>query len=231
MNFFQPHYVRDYRRFVRKELRRHQGRDAGMQSAVGGSYETIGAREGAFLVSIGLQSDNYLIDVGCGSGRLSSALRDMPSLRYLGTDVVPDLIEYAVAKCARPDWQFCVVESITIPEQDCQADIVAFFSVFTHLYPRECFDYLREADRILKPSGQIVVSFLDRAIFHHRSLARHWLFRLVNRILGTGVKNTLLDRDDLSRWGERLGLECCFHGTEAVGQVVCVYRRPLQRLA
>jgi hypothetical protein len=54
MNFFQPHYVRDYRRFVRKELRRHQGRDAGMQSAVGGSYETIGAREGAFLVSISL---------------------------------------------------------------------------------------------------------------------------------------------------------------------------------
>lgn len=202
-----------------------------MSSVVGGDYEIVGACEKAFLLGIGLTSSDYLIDVGCGSGRLSSALRNMRSLRYLGTDVVPDLIEYAVEKCARPDWQFRVVESLTIPEQACQADMIAFFSVFTHLSPRECFDYLCDANRVVKPGGQIVVSFLDRAIFHHRSVAGHRISALVNRIIGRGVKNTLLDQEDLTRWGKRLGLECHFDGPEAVGQAICVYRKPLQRLA
>jgi ubiquinone/menaquinone biosynthesis C-methylase UbiE len=210
---------------------RRQEHDVVMKMAVGGAYEIIGAKEKEFLLSIGLKPNDYVVDVGCGSGRLSTALRDTPSLRYLGTDVVPDLIEYAVTKCARPDWKFRVVQSLTIPERDSQADMIVFFSVFTHLTPRECFDYLCEANRVVKPNGQIVVSFLDRTEPYCRSVAGNWIFATAARICGRGVKNTLLNQDDLRQWGIRLGLEYRFNGIEAFGQAVCVYRKPLQRFA
>ena len=110
MGILQPHYVRDYRRLLRTMLRRNQEYDTVMSDMVGGQYEIVGACREAFLPSIGLKSSDYLIDVGCGSVRLSLRSRDMLSLHYLGTDVVPELIEYAIAKCVRPDLQFHVVE-------------------------------------------------------------------------------------------------------------------------
>jgi ubiquinone/menaquinone biosynthesis C-methylase UbiE len=230
MSFLQPHYVKDYRRLLRKMLHRDRNYDAVMSNIVGGGdYEFMGTRQRDFLLSIGLESSDYLIDVGCGSGRLSFALRDMPSLRYLGTDLLPELIEYAVAKCERRDWQFHVVEGLAIPEQNNQADMIAFFSVFTHLRPRESFNYLCDAERVVKPGGRIVVSYLDRAISHHRSVAGHWVSQLVRRLRGFGTRNILLDRGDLDGWGRHLGLECDFHSPEAVGQSVCVYRKPLHR--
>jgi ubiquinone/menaquinone biosynthesis C-methylase UbiE len=189
----------------------------------------MGAYERAFLFLIGLKSSDYLIDVGCGSGRLSFALRDIPSLRYLGTDVVPELIEYAAAKCARRDWQFHVVEGLAIPEQNNQADMIAFFSLFTHLRPRESFNYLYDAKRVVKPGGKIVVSYLDRTISRHRLAAGDWISQLGNRIRGFGTRNILLDRGDLNRWGRHLGLECHFHNPQTIGQSVCVYQKPLHQ--
>ncbi len=46
---------------------------------------------------------------------------------------MPELIKYARRLVPRPDWRFETVNSLTIPEKDGQADIVCFFSVFTHL--------------------------------------------------------------------------------------------------
>jgi SAM-dependent methyltransferase len=225
LTVFQPHYVRDYRRMVRTMLRT-QDRNRAMQDAVGGDYEAVGAAERKFLLSIGLRADDYLIDIGCGSGRLASALRDIASLRYLGTDVVPDLIDYAVAKCARPDWRFCVVDSLSIPRCDDQADMVVFFSVFTHLTKKECMRYLREAVEVARPGGQIVVSFLDRGLSHHRSVTGGCLAQLSRRIRGVGVKATLLRCGDLKDWGDRLGLQTRWFGPESIGQSICVYRKP-----
>jgi ubiquinone/menaquinone biosynthesis C-methylase UbiE len=227
MPIFKPYYVREYRRIFQSMLGQDQSEDSIMSRMVGGHYEYMGEKEKALLLSLGLKSGDYLIDVGCGSGRLSTALRDMPSMRYLGTDVVPELLEYAAAKCARPEWRFEVVECLSIPEQDCRADMVVFFSVFTHLTPRECFAYLLEANRVLRPGGQIVVSFLDRAISEHRIAAGRWVKKLANRFFGLGLKNTIHDSNQLVQWGQRIGLLCQLLGHGSVGQAVCVYQKTL----
>jgi ubiquinone/menaquinone biosynthesis C-methylase UbiE len=197
-----------------------------MEAFVGGAFDEMGNKEFLLLLSIGLNGRDYLIDVGCGSGRLAWALRDLPSLSYLGTDVVPELLEYAAEKCGRPDWRFTVVENLTIPERDEAADMVVLFSVLTHLSRRECFDYLQEATRVLLPAGRIVASFLDPSEASHRLAAGSWLVRKTKFLMGMGLRITFLSQDELKSWGDRLGLETRFIGANPVGQSICIYSKP-----
>ena len=137
------------------------GRDAAMRSAPGGYFEAIGILERELLIQEGLRKDGYLIDVGCGSGRLAHPLSDYLTGRYLGIDIVPEMVRYARRLVRRSYWRFEVAAGLSIPEKDHTADMVCFFSVFTHLLPEQSFVYLQEAVRLLKPGGKIVFSFLE----------------------------------------------------------------------
>jgi ubiquinone/menaquinone biosynthesis C-methylase UbiE len=141
-----------------------------MSLAVGGDYEIMGEALRERLVRFGLRPNDYLIDVDCGSGRVAFAFARSPwrdSVRYLGTDIVPAMLAFAAQKCAQPRWRFELVTEPKIPEADGAADMVCFFSVFTHLLEEESFLYLEEARRVLKPGGRIVASYLDIADPHH----------------------------------------------------------------
>jgi SAM-dependent methyltransferase len=129
-----------------------------MSLAVGGDFEAFGILMRQILVQAGLRDSDYLCDVGCGSGRLAHTLNVE---RYLGTDVVPELIKYARKLCTKPNWQFVVVKDIAIPADDLSADMVCFFSVFTHLLHEDSYRYLLEAHRVLRAGGKVVFSFLE----------------------------------------------------------------------
>src|SRR5471032_314744 len=77
------------------QLRATLPNDAALEAAVGGEFVTIGKLERALLCSLGLADDHFVVDVGCGSGRLAHQLAAFPELRYLGTDVVPDRLDQA----------------------------------------------------------------------------------------------------------------------------------------
>jgi len=84
-------------------------REWAMSLAVGGDYEVMGEALRERLVKLGLQPNDYLIDVGCGSGRVAFAFarsdfRD--TLRYLGVDIVPEMLAFAAEKCRHPLWRF-----------------------------------------------------------------------------------------------------------------------------
>jgi SAM-dependent methyltransferase len=221
----RPHFVRDYERFVRKLLKNSEGREAAMAKAVGGGdYYSIGAAEREVLSSLGLKRGDYVIDVGCGSGRLATALENGPTVRYLGTDVVGELLAFARERCAGPDWRFEVVDGLTIPEGDGRADFVTFFSVLTHLRRREALSYLLEAKRVLKPSGRIVVSYLDPWTLPRSYLARFFCSQCLYLAFGRGVKGVLSTRSGMRKMALELGLKVQFMGP-AVGQEVCVFSR------
>src|SRR5882762_5702897 len=95
--------------------------DEAMQAAVGGEFEALGLLERALVIQLGLGPNDYLIDVGCGSGRLAKPLSDYLAGPYLGIDVVPELVEYAQTLVSRPDWRFEVADGFRIPEEDCRA--------------------------------------------------------------------------------------------------------------
>jgi len=190
---------RNYLDFVKGLRRRHPIR--AMELAVGGEFEAIGLLERHLLVQYGLPVEGYLIDVGCGSGRLAKPLAAWLRGRYLGTDVVPELIEHARTLVGRADWRFEVVDRIAIPERDGQADMVCFFSVFTHLLHEQSYLYLEEARRVLKPGGRIVFSFLEFRI------PSHWhVFENNVRRGGDRPLDMFVSRDGIEAWASHLGL-------------------------
>jgi len=187
-----------------QRLKEKHDPETAMSLAVGGRFEEAGLVEADLLLHYGLQSGHYVIDVGCGSGRLAWALskrRRVDQLRYLGTDVVPDLVDYAARLAGRSDWKFAVVNEINIPEGDAQADFVCFFSVFTHLLHEHSYLYLKEAQRVLKPRGKILFSFLEYAI--------HWeIFQnSVADMTSTRPLNVFMSKEDIAEWTRHLGLE------------------------
>jgi SAM-dependent methyltransferase len=158
-----------YPEFIER-LKRELGHDRAMEAAVGRHFDPVGEVLRAFLIQNGLLPQHYLIDVGCGAGRLAKHLAHYLAGRYLGTDVVPDLVDHARRLAAHPEWRFEAVREPVIPERDASADFVCFFSVFTHLAHEDSYRYLAEAARVARPGGRIVFTFLEFAV------ARHWTF-------------------------------------------------------
>ena len=155
-----------------------------MSYIVGGQYETMGKELRRIVETHGLKDGDYLIDVGCGSGRLAWALSQSKfrdTIRYLGIDIVPEMLEFAAEKCGQPAWRFELLLQPKIPEVDECADMVCFISVFTHLMQEESFVYLREAQRVLKSGGRILASYLDI------NTPEHWKIFEDERELGRGA--------------------------------------------
>jgi ubiquinone/menaquinone biosynthesis C-methylase UbiE len=129
-----------------------------------------------------LTGKTMLIDVGCGPGRLARYLKGRRDLAYLGTDVVPQLLDVARVECGRPDWSFKEVTGFQIPATDASADGVAIFSVFTNIYPEQSYLLTMEAARVLKPNGRLLISYMDIGHERHQAtfkdLTVHWQKRL-----------------------------------------------------
>lgn len=177
--------------------------DVAMKQAIGGEFEAIGQLQRELLTSQGLGVQDYLIDVGCGSGRLASQMSSYLKGRYLGIDIMAELIDHAKTLANREDWRFEVARGLTIPEESNVADMVCFFSVVTHLLHEESFSYLREAARVLKPGGKIVFSFLEFFI------PSHWaVFEGNIKGIGTNLHlNQFMSRDGIQAWAAALQLD------------------------
>jgi SAM-dependent methyltransferase len=210
----------NYAATYQEHVRRLADQPEAVSQAVGGHFDDFGALMRDILVDSGLQNSDYLIDVGCGSGRLAHMLTVD---RYLGTDVVPELLHSARALCPNPAWRFETVSDIVIPEQDATADMVCFFSVFTHLLHEDCFRYLGEARRVLRANGKAIFSFLEfRA-------GNHWVvFEDMVRARSQGDErphNQFLDRDAIRLWAQHSGflVQGFIDGeTHTLGQSVCL---------
>jgi 2-polyprenyl-3-methyl-5-hydroxy-6-metoxy-1,4-benzoquinol methylase len=179
--------------------------EAAMDAAIGGGFESFGVKLAELLVHYGLQPDHYLIDVGCGAGRLAKPLAATHTGRYLGVDLSPDLLEHAQRICARPDWRFEEVDHIAIPEADEVADMVCFFSVLTHLRHEQSYWYLEEARRVLKPGGRVVFSFIEFRETGHMPI--FWSTLAAEKAGAAAPMNVFLDREAIQRFADALGLE------------------------
>ena len=200
--------VPDYRTSYINAVRRLQATlptDEAMKMAVGWNFTALGVVMREILIAAGLKPHHHVVDVGCGSGRLAMALSPYLKGTYLGTDVVPDLLAYARQITGRTDWRFVETMGIDIPEQDDTADLVCFFSVFTHLLHEDSFRYLIEATRVVKTDGLIVFSFLDFGIDSHWTIF-NWLLDARARKLAKH-HDQFLSRDIIRTWAPRLGLE------------------------
>lgn len=191
-----------YGRLVKALLRAHDAERA-MTLAVGGEFEAVGSLEFELLKHFGLREDFYVIDVGCGSGRLAKQLSGYSTGRYLGIDIIPELLDHARRIVERPDWRFERANGLSIPEEDNAADMVCFFSVFTHLLHEQTYVYLQEAKRVVKPGGIIVFSFLDFTVPDHWNV---FVYNQLDLDVNAHPLNMFISKDAIRVWAEHLGL-------------------------
>jgi SAM-dependent methyltransferase len=116
--------------------------------------------------------------------------------KYLGIDIVIELLTFARDLCNRPDWRFEQASGLSIPAHDGRADMVCFFSVLTHLLHEE-------AKRVLKPGGKIVFSFLGFAIPHHW----HVFESSIHHVNNATHLNQFMSRDGIRAWADHLGIQ------------------------
>jgi SAM-dependent methyltransferase len=133
---------------------------------------------GLFQELVGLRSEDRVLDVGCGVGRIARSLAGYlsGSGSYDGFDVA----EVAIKWCQRnydpkyPNFHFKHVnvangsynpvggssaESFSFPYPTESFDFVFLTSVFTHMMPAEIEHYTQEIARVLAPGGRCLATF------------------------------------------------------------------------
>lgn len=219
------HFVEDYRAMVRSLLAKHP-RDEAMSIAVGGQYAKMGRKCAKLLVNNGLTEGMTVLDFGCGSGRVCSALSQMINLKTLvGIDIVEELLQYAM-EMAPKHYEFVVNPSLEIPVKDNSFDYAYAFSVFTHLLQSEIYIYKLQIFEKLRPGGRFLYSFLE--------LDNHW-----NNFKNSTEQHFIhgkptphldmyLDRKQIELMCDHIGftVESYVEPSDGVGQSVVVLRKP-----
>jgi SAM-dependent methyltransferase len=223
-NASSPHFVREYRTLVRSLIEKHPLDEAMALAVGGGDYDRIGIILTEIIKACGINGGEHFVDLGCGSGRLAKHLGiAFPQLNYFGIDVVQELIDYAATKTP-PHFRFALHHDASIPCHDNSIDIVAAFSVFTHLYHEESFTYLKDIRRALRPGGRVVFSIIE--------FAHHWpIFEALVSSLQTNRTRELtmfIERQQVAIWADDLKMETVeFNPGPPTAQTIVVLRKPL----
>ena len=226
----QFHFVEDYEKLVAHLIATHPIDEAMMLAVGGGDFGIMGRMEADILDGAGLREGMRVVDLGCGCGRLASALHERGMVSYVGIDIIQALLDYAKTKA--PTYTFLNHRALSIPQDNESTDMVSAFSLFTHLLQPETYIYLEESVRILKRGGKVVFSFLEFAE------PTHWkIFEATRDVIRTSNGgdhlNAFLERGTIEIWAGKLGLvverfyppSATWSG-HALGQSVVVLAKP-----
>lgn len=142
-----------------------------------GDYHKQGDRQREELKAhAGLITESDVLDIGCGIGRLAVSLTSYlePSGSYTGFDVVKEGIDWCHKNISSKhhNFKFFHVDlnnalynnthkqacEFRFPFPDNSFDIIALYSVFTHMLEEDVAHYLKEIGRVLRPEGHCLCS-------------------------------------------------------------------------
>lgn len=198
-----------YERHLRRKLRLHRdNRDLAFADAIGSETVELFERQGDAQVAVlrhhGLADGMAIYDVGCGCGRTAQALQRAGWRgRYVGADIVKGFITELKRKC--PDYEAHVHRKSSIVAQSGSLDMIFHWSVFTHIPLEECFLYLEDSFRSLKPRGKLVFSFLELTNPAHYERIFENRLGWVRKDRPPKLLDTFLHRDWIVLWADKLG--------------------------
>jgi len=226
-----------YQRHLGTRLRLHgKNRDLAFADAIGSASLELFVEQGDGQVAIlkhhGLDDGMSVYDLGCGCGRTAQALqRSGWEGQYTGADIVDDFVAELKRKC--PGYQAHVNRRPTIVAGDRSLDVIFHWSVFTHLSPEDCYLYLEDSFRALRPRGKLVFSFLEMTNDEHYAFVFESRLKRLRRKKSLHLPDTFLHPDWIRIWAKRIGFDepRFTHGQDASNhppawQTVAVIEKP-----
>lgn len=152
-----------------------------------GDYNIIGNEFLQYFIEFGgLKSNEKILDVGCGIGRMAVPLTKYLNSdgKYEGIDIVKDGISWCNKKISpkfsnfqfqlaniyneryNPNGKYQASE-YKFPFNNNTFDFVFLTSVFTHMLPNDLENYLSEISRVLKKGGRCFITYF---LFNKESL-------------------------------------------------------------
>ncbi len=143
-----------------------------------GDFERVGKEFLRYFIELGaLKPGERVLDVGCGIGRMAISLTGYLSSEgeYRGFDIVKEGIEWCTGRITPRFGNFRFQHSDVLnkhynpggkvaaadyrfPYENERFDFAFLTSVFTHMFPLDLENYLRELARVLKPGGRCLVT-------------------------------------------------------------------------
>lgn len=106
-----------------------------------------------------------LIDIGCGQGQVTHALREAGFTRAFGFDITPKRIE---AISQRNGGYYFLSRAQNLPFGNGSVAGVTMYEVFEHLSRDDAIKMLQETNRVLKPGGLTILSTPNTLSLGHR---------------------------------------------------------------
>lgn len=118
-----------------------------------------------------LEQATYVLDVGCGNGRLLFYLKDK-QINYTGIDISPKLIEIA-QKLSKgdelPHYRFISGDFTKLPFNNQEFDLVFAIASIYHIPSNELrLEVFREVARVLKKNGIFIMTYWN--MWHHQRI-------------------------------------------------------------
>lgn len=156
----------------------------------GGKYSyaewahVIGIFQTLMCIHLDNDTDNNILDVGCGTGLL--AIASQPFLGdkggYVGIDVMKKDIDFCRCHYPSSSFEFIHFEANNpayAPSQkdrvgwnidNASFDLVIALSVWTHLNEKDALFYIKEVNRVLKSGGKAIITVFLLDDLYERSL-------------------------------------------------------------
>src|SRR5215475_3655257 len=169
-----------------------------------------------YFSKIGLPLAGRMLDLGCGTGAVSRAIASRPGFTgmVVGSDLSAKLIEAAkdiTAKSGLKNIEYCQADGQGSRVHDGQYDLVLAHTVISHVADPVAF--LREAVRLAKPGGQIIVHDGDYASYTFDTNTPELDLKMPGLIIPAANKYVMREIPSLLR---HLGVEI----NHAIGDVV-----------